>query len=121
MNKHEEVRIRIGLLITGHEYDYLDNYINQAEQTEKELERITIKKDLYIELFNQSNSFLDKAEVHIKEQLHELQLYKSFVNEFKFEIVEENENWNEEYLSHGGATDKALDLFKQIQQIGGNK
>jgi len=58
--------------------------------------------------------------------IEELELYKAFVNEFKFEIVEEyfnapDDKWGVDYLSQGGATDKAIELFKQIQELGGKQ
>ena len=60
---------------------------------------------------------------NINSALTELELYKEFVNEFNFEIVQEHnsndyENWDEEYLDIGGATDKAIEIFKIISKVG---
>jgi phage terminase large subunit-like protein len=106
MNKHEELtneQFRNTFYyhltqkkISKETYDLVIAERDISEQTEKELE--TTKK--------------------------ELELYKAFVNEFQYEIVKEHnsndtENWDEEYLSHGGATDKAVELYKQIQELRG--
>jgi hypothetical protein len=103
MNKHEEARKMIGKLrnrfsvsigdFYKEDYDGIDNYINRAEQTEKELE-----------------------------------LYKAFVNEFQFYIANSIEHsiggfvvLAYESLYHRNATDKAIELFKQIQALGGKQ
>jgi len=37
MSKFDDIRYRIGILITGHEYDYFDDFITSCETTEKDI------------------------------------------------------------------------------------
>jgi hypothetical protein len=49
-----------------------------------------------------------------------LELYVAFIKTFSFDIVKEHnsnetENWYEEYLDMGGATEESINLFKKIK------
>ena len=83
-------------------------------------------KEHYEECLRKSIDVIDNLLTQAESTEKELELYKEFVNEFKFEIVKENnsndiENWEEEYLSMGGATDKAIELFKILSKVGEDK
>ena len=104
----------------------LYDYINECVAMEKELEetkqfakdKIAEKDEMFTQYKACNKKYLDT--------LHELELYKAFVNEFNFELINyheptEDENWDEIYLHQAGASDKAIDLFKKIHALGGKE
>ena len=113
MNKHEALE-------TLKQYCVSEQWLEE-NATDEDLNGCDNARDYNeaVEIFEQTITQAESTE-------KELELYKEFVNEFKFEIVKENnsndiENWEEEYLSMGGATDKAIELFKILSKVGEDK
>jgi len=105
MNKHEEARKLLNKYRNS-------NYNAPISSIELELSKAIDDLLPYISI----------VEFKLESKEKELELYKAFVKEFGFFIITEQnfndpENQEEEYLEVGGATDKAIELFKEIYKL----
>ena len=111
MNKHEEVKDLVKLID-----NVLEKTYNKRGDFSGFLNLQITKVITLSDIKNTFNDYITQFESIEKE----LALYKEFVKEFNFSI--EHDSFDEddiskdcEYLDIGGATDKSIELFKQIK------
>jgi len=75
---------------------------------------------LYV-IASDSDTYSYNSDIVIK-ALKLLELYDTFFKTFNFDLIKEHnsndvENWDEEYLDMGGATEESIELYKKITLI----